>query len=169
MPEKEVNSPVNTRNTASKVRGNIRGFRRDSLRRLLMSVVEPRERRERAQADNNVSYRRDVVPTVWLAVPPQQHPRSGDEAEAGADELAHAQIEDRAQPKPNGGAEHGPVKTDHQHKEDRDGPHHRHRVWHQRNPPKTPQYSEQDPAKAAPASSSDSVAASKIFLIVFSL
>jgi hypothetical protein len=26
MPEKEVNSPVNTRNTASKLSGNIRGF-----------------------------------------------------------------------------------------------------------------------------------------------
>jgi hypothetical protein len=39
---------------------------------------------------------------------------------------------------------------------------------HQWNPAKTPQYSEHEPARAAPVSSMDSVAASKIFLIVAS-
>jgi hypothetical protein len=41
-------------------------------------------------------------------------------------------------------------------------------VLHQRYPAKVPQYVEHDLAKAAPTSSKDSIAASKIFLIVAS-
>jgi hypothetical protein len=41
-------------------------------------------------------------------------------------------------------------------------------VLHQRYPAKEPQYVEQEPAKAAPASSIASIAASKIFPIVAS-